>query len=414
MLLAYQRDRRIGARVDEMAGRERFYRDVPQFPDLAEVRRGEGEIVRVEMLLQVTREQAEAALVGALRADETLLRQRRRGDAGDRRPARMETFGPGAVREELQAAGRRRQGDALRHDELRLAQAHQPPRGERAREGADEAGRMEADLMECALGDGAEPRRNLDAQDVGGEHVAAARAPLSAHGERGRQQAAGRVDHPGGVRVVEIEPVNQDAIHQRRVAQRQFGRHADHRRVPGARETRDRGERPMREIEAGRGERNAHAVEDQMLRARHGRRRDRARLEAADEARQVLGNQRRALGRARLVRGLPQRSDVHRFLLNARKLCCRADHLSTRRGMLRSPETCLEPAALTGTLVCDRGCRVAICAVQNTRRQGSERRCQAIESIKVVAHSCASAALPPCFLFSRRPCPHSRKEPAAP
>src|SRR5690606_23837516 len=101
------------------------------------------------------------ALIRSGRADETLLRERGRRDAGDRCPARVHPLRPGAVREELEAAGTDRQGDTLRHRELLVAGTEQLAGDDGAAEGADHASRVKPDLMPLAAGDGAEPARDL-------------------------------------------------------------------------------------------------------------------------------------------------------------------------------------------------------------------------------------------------------------
>src|SRR5262249_59890709 len=111
--------------MHEMAGRIRLHGDLQQFPRLAESCGRERKVLGIEMRLEVTGIEAETAFVSAPRADESLLRERRRRDAGDRRPARMKTLVPGAVLQKLQTAGSRRKRDALRHRELPLGQAHQ-------------------------------------------------------------------------------------------------------------------------------------------------------------------------------------------------------------------------------------------------------------------------------------------------
>src|SRR3546814_15261815 len=96
--------------------------------------------------------QSEPALIGPLRADEALLRHRRRGDAGNRGPSGMHPLRPGAVLQELQAARTPRQGDALRPGELLVAGAEQLSGRARAPRGAAGAGRTEPNDVTLDLG----------------------------------------------------------------------------------------------------------------------------------------------------------------------------------------------------------------------------------------------------------------------
>src|SRR5262249_51481458 len=170
--------------------------------------RRQRQIGRIEMALQMAGIEAEPALVSAFCADETLPGKRGCGNPGNGGPPRMKTFVPGAVFKKLEAAGARRQGQALRHDELLLVQAHQTPRSERAGKSANEPGRVKTDLMKCAFGDRTQPRGDLDAEHVSGQHLAPARALLCPHGEDRRQYACCRMNDATTMGVVEIEPVN--------------------------------------------------------------------------------------------------------------------------------------------------------------------------------------------------------------
>ena len=173
------------------------------------------------MLLQVRLEQAEAALVGARWAEEAVLCQRRRGDAGDRAPAGMQPLGPGAfLEEDLHAAGRRG-GNALRTRERVGVEAEQPSGHQRRAEMRDHAGRMEADVVEAALDGSADADGALHPGDVGRQHVGAARALRLRDAEGGRQARHGRMDDGGEMRVVEVEAVQQHAVDEGRIAQRQ-------------------------------------------------------------------------------------------------------------------------------------------------------------------------------------------------
>src|SRR5918995_4351701 len=102
-------------------------------------------------------QQAELAFIGPRRPDEAVLRETRRGDAGDGAPARVEALGPGAfLEEDLQAGGGARR-DALGGDDLLRRQAEQLAGDDGAAEVGDDAGGVEAGVVETAL------RRRADA-----------------------------------------------------------------------------------------------------------------------------------------------------------------------------------------------------------------------------------------------------------
>ena len=151
---------------------------------------------------------------------------------------------------------------------------------------------MEADLVECAFGDRAQSRRDFDAEYVSREHLAPAGVLLRADGEHRRQHAGGCVDDTAAMGVVEIEAVNQNAVDQRRIAQRQPRRHADDGEIAGARKAGNGCHRPVREVIAGRGERDADRIENQVLGACGHRGRDCRGRERADKARELFGDER--------------------------------------------------------------------------------------------------------------------------
>ena len=121
------------------------------------------------------------------------------------------------------------------------------PGGERAGKRADQPGRMETDLMKCALGDGAEPRGDFDPErrkrPAFRAPLARCRAPTaSTVGKHARR----RMDDAAAMGVVEVEAVDQDAVDQSGVAQRQPRRHADDGEIAGAGEAGHRRHRAVR------------------------------------------------------------------------------------------------------------------------------------------------------------------------
>ena len=218
------------------------------------------------MLLQMRLEQAEAALVGARGAEEAVLGERCRGDAGNRPPARMQALGPCALLEEdLHAAGRRG-GNALRAHERVGVEAEQPPGNQRRAEMRYDAGRVEAHVVEAAFDGSADADRAFHARDEGRQHVGAARALRFRDAEGGRQARHRRVDDGGEMRVVEIEAVQQHAVDEGRIPKRQPLAMPDHRARAVAAERDGARERAFRERIAARRKPNADGIEHQLAR----------------------------------------------------------------------------------------------------------------------------------------------------
>ena len=185
LVLSRQNHRGVGAGMGEVARRQRLHGDRRRLPDAAEAGGRAAPALVFEAALQIRIEHAEAALIGAGRADEAFAAERGRRDAGLRRPSGMHALGPRAVLEEFHAARRHRQRDALRHRQRLRRKSHQRSGGERAAEHADHAGRVEADLMEVTAADRAEPRRRFHARDIGGDEIGAG---LAAHERRGQHR----------------------------------------------------------------------------------------------------------------------------------------------------------------------------------------------------------------------------------
>ena len=141
-MLVAQRLCRIAQRVHQVAGRIGLDADAQHLPVLAEAG-GAHRPVDLRVGSAVERVEAEAPLVGLGRALKPLLGEGRGADAGERRPAGVHPLGPGAVVQELQAAGGHAERDALGVGKLRLGHAREPAGGERRAEHADHAGGME-------------------------------------------------------------------------------------------------------------------------------------------------------------------------------------------------------------------------------------------------------------------------------
>ena len=78
---------------------------------------------------------------------------------------------------------------------------------------------MEPERMEARVGGRADARRYLDAEHVRGEHLVHGQTPRRGEAECERERAGADVGHRGDVRVVEVESVHVDPVHQHGVAQ---------------------------------------------------------------------------------------------------------------------------------------------------------------------------------------------------
>ena len=110
-----------------------------------------------------------------------------------RRPADLEALGPGAVREELQAAGALAQRGAERAFDLPGIEPEHPRGRRRRAERAAGRGRVEAAVVMCSGGQGErDAAGDLIARDDGRQHVGSARA-----GHSPAASAAGITGAPG-------------------------------------------------------------------------------------------------------------------------------------------------------------------------------------------------------------------------
>ena len=97
VVFAFQRQRGIGAGVQQVANRIRFDRDLIESPLVAERAGHGGQIHFIEFAAGVRAEQPVRAFVNAPRADKAAARERGGGDAADPGPARMHALVPCAV-----------------------------------------------------------------------------------------------------------------------------------------------------------------------------------------------------------------------------------------------------------------------------------------------------------------------------
>ena len=84
----------------------------------------------------------------------------------------------------------------------------------------DQAGGVEANVVEDAARRGTDADRSLHAGDVRGQHVATACSTHFADAQCCGQAGDGRMQDAEEIAVVEIQPMQQHTVHQCRVAQR--------------------------------------------------------------------------------------------------------------------------------------------------------------------------------------------------
>lgn len=268
-----QRQRGIDAGVREVAGRVQLDRHFHQRPALAQAACAQCQIGTLAARGQVTGVQAKAPLIRLRRATESRTGQCRGGQPADAGPARVHALGPGAVAQKLHAARRHRQHHALRVLEGGQVQPHQLAGRQRAPKSPDQPGRVKSHIMETTPSRRTQARSNLNRQHVSCDHLGPRRMPLRRQTQRQRESAGAGMRDRAGVGVVEVQPVDQDAIYQHRIAQRQGCKGAHDGAVTRAAQGLQAAVGTVREILPGRGQGNAQCVEHQQLGLfDHGRR----------------------------------------------------------------------------------------------------------------------------------------------
>ena len=106
----------------------------------------------------------------------------------------------------------------MRHRRAIGIEAQNPRRCQRAAEGADQSGRMKADLMKAAFGDRTQSCRNFHRSYIGRQQGSAVHVCTIGQRQRTRKAAGGRMDHSAGMGVVEVEAMDEDTIHEHGVA----------------------------------------------------------------------------------------------------------------------------------------------------------------------------------------------------
>eukprot|EP01137_Pigoraptor_chileana_P026090 Opistho-2@96541 len=185
-----------------------------------------------------------------------------RRDAGQRAPAGVHALGPGAVFQEHLHARGRAGGDALRIDQLLRIEPEQLARHDGGAEVGQQARRMEARMVEAAVDRLPEPDAGFHAGHVGRDEFAPACADRFADCERRRQAGHRGMHDAGRVRVVEVQPVHEEAVGHGRVARGQPARAADDGAVAYATGRGNACQAGRRERELVRGEGQADAGDD--------------------------------------------------------------------------------------------------------------------------------------------------------
>ena len=284
-----QRERGVDAGMAVAAGRIRLHRRMHQFEHGAEVlhRAGRVRVGRVGV------QEAVAALQRLGGTLEALAHQRGGHQPVARRPADLETLGPGAVGQELQAAGALAQHRAQRAFDLLGGQAEHPRGGGGGTEGAAGGGGVEAAVVVLAGGQcQGDAAGDLVAGDDAGQHVGARCADHLAGREGRRDHRRAGMQRTGGVRVVEVERMRQRAIQERGAGGRVAGGVAEHagiarRHAHGA----HRGEERRRAFGVvSRADDVADQVEHQETRALHHLGRQPVQADVGGELREVCGD----------------------------------------------------------------------------------------------------------------------------
>ncbi|MNN14600.1 hypothetical protein D3C81_1276740 [compost metagenome] len=187
-------------------------------------------------------------------------RHQRRHQPGARRAARVERLGHGA--ELLAQAHRLGSGDAQRHRRAVLVQPKQARAGRRRTQHAGGTGDVPATVVVVRIHGVAHAAGHVDAQHHGIGHGAAAGAGVLGQRQHGGGHRAGRVDDGLQVRIVEIERMRGNAIHQRGAGHVHLVPAAQHRGLRRRLEFRHSGQRGHGGLMPGRAHGAAQPVHE--------------------------------------------------------------------------------------------------------------------------------------------------------
>ncbi len=220
-----QRQRRVDAGVAVAAGRIGLHRGRHQLEHVAQVL---DHPLRLR-IRGVGAQEPVRALQRLRRALEPLAHQGCRHQPVGRRPADLEALRPGAVHQELQAAGGLAQRGAERPGDARRVQPEHPSGGGGGAERAAGGGGMEpAVVMRPRRQRERHPACHLIARDDRRQHVGAGGAHHLARRQRRRDHRRAGMQAAGGVGVVEIERMGQRPVQERRPRRGVARRIAEH------------------------------------------------------------------------------------------------------------------------------------------------------------------------------------------
>ena len=242
---------------------------------------------------------AALALEADLGAGEVARGQQRRRQAVLRGAAGMEALGHRS--EHLAQAHRLRRGEPERPHHLLLGQAEGLAAGRRRAEDSGRAGDVPAAVVVGRIHRIADAAFHLDAEHHRVEEVGARLRAVLRQGQQRRDDRPGRVDHRLEVRVVEVEDVRADAVHQRRVQHVHSLAPAEHRGLRRTRERRQRADGGIERLVARSAHGAAGPVEQRPLRFLPDRRRNVGIGGADDVAGQGARDARARLRRAALL-----------------------------------------------------------------------------------------------------------------
>ena len=171
----------------------------------------------------------------------------------------MEALGHGA--EHLAQSHGLRGGEAQRPDHLLFGQAEQLAGRRRGAEHAHRAGDVPAHVVVRGIDGVADAAFDFDAEHQGVQEIAPADRAVLGQRQDGRGHRTGGMDDGPQVRVVEIEDVRADAVHQRGVQHVHAFVAAEHGGLRGPGEWRERGDRDVDGLVARSADRAADPVQ---------------------------------------------------------------------------------------------------------------------------------------------------------
>src|SRR5260370_22043154 len=97
------------------------------------------------------------------------------------------------------------------------------------------AGRMETNVMKSTADRDSQPDRGFHSRDIGRQQIRSGKLKVLRKRQRAWKRGRGRVDDGLDVGIVEIKTVNENAVGERAVSDRQFQRTSNHRAIAASR-----------------------------------------------------------------------------------------------------------------------------------------------------------------------------------